>query len=336
MRIDVQGQARIAHATLTEALERDWHDPAHDIDIVRVRLADLEPRTELEAAGFLVKPSWINWMAPLTDSAAAFQQRLSTKERKSHRYAARTAEKSGIELHVLPSVGEEDVHTFLDLYDQRIAAMSSGVNYARRQERHLLRHLDTLLGVFAHADGVLVGGCLGRLRPDQSLVHLQFSAVTDTARQSMLARLMYMAAFDAARERGYTWASLGNDPSLLGHTAQPGLFGFKARLGFVPIPTQTLPPKVTGDEAELVVRMRALAKPSLSIAYHGHQPAPSQEGLPASLPLRAVLYSAEPDPPQPVWLPSSPLPLEYRLVDALTERQRQPPATTSMPRDPRS
>lgn len=314
MRIDTKENARIALASVEEALERDWHDPASDLDIVRVRLTNLARREELEAAGFLVKPSWVNWMAPLTASATAFRERLPSKERKSHRYAARTAENSGIELRVLPAVGEQDVHDFLGLYDRQIAGMAHGVNHARRQERRLLHDLSTLLGVFAYADGTLAGGCLGWLRSGQSLIQLRFSAVADAARQGMLSRLMYMAAFDAARERGCAWASLGNDPSLLGHTAQPGLFGFKARLGFVPVPTQTLPPQVTGDEAELVVRMRALAQPSLSIAYHGTEPVPSQEGLPPSLPLRAVLLSAVPDPPEPAWLPRSPIPVTHRVV----------------------
>lgn len=314
MRIDTRDKARIALASVDEALDRDWRDPAADIDIVRVRLANLARREELEAAGFLVKPSWVNWMAPLTASATDFQARLPSKERKSHRAAARTAANSGIELRVLPAVGERDLHDFLRLYDRQIAGMAHGVNHARRQERHLLHHLTTLLGVFAYADGTLTGGCLAWLRSEPSMIQLRFSAVTDAARQGMLSRLMYLAAFDAARERGFVWASLGNDPSLLGHTAQPGLFGFKSRLGFVPVPTQTLPPQVTGDEAELVVRMRALAQPSLSIAYHGTEPVPSQEGLPPSLPLRAVLVSGVPNPPEPAWLPRSPLPVAHRVV----------------------
>ncbi|MEE4541306.1 GNAT family N-acetyltransferase [Streptomyces sp. V4-01] len=322
MRIDTRENARIAVVGVQEALDRNWHDPACDVDIVRARLADLGRRAELEAAGFLVKPSWVNWLAPLTDSAAAFQARLPSKERKSHRYAARTAESGGITLRVLPTVGEQDLRDFLLLYDRQIAGMAHGVNHARRQERHLLRHLDTLLGVFAFADGALIGGCLGWLRPEQSLIQLRFSAVADAARQGMLSRLMYLAAFDAARERGCTLASLGNDPSLLGHTAQPGLFGFKARLGFTPVPTQTLPPQVTGDEAELVVRMRALAQPSLSIAYHGAETAPILEGLPASLPLRAVLLSAAPDPQEPAWLPRSPIPVTRRVVGEAQESLR--------------
>jgi hypothetical protein len=315
MRIDTRENARIALASVAEALDRDWHDPALDIDIVRVRLTDLARREELEAAGFLVKPSWISWLAPLTASATAFQARLPAKERKSHRYAARVAENSGIVLRVLPAVGEQDLQDFLRLYDRQIAGMAHGVNHARRQERHLLRHLSTLLGVFAYADGTLTGGCLGWLRPEQSMVQLRFSAVADAARQGMLSRLMYTAAFDAARERGFAWASLGNDPSLLGHTAQPGLFGFKARLGFAPVPAQTLPPQVTGDEAELVVHMRALAQPSLSVAYRGTEPVPSQEGLPPSLPLHAVLLSAVPNASEPAWLPRSPIPVTHRVVD---------------------
>jgi hypothetical protein len=130
---------------------------------------------------------------------------------------------------------------------------------------------------------------------------------------------MYTAAFDAARDQGLRWVSLGNDPTLFGHTVAPGLFGFKARLGFVPIPTQALFPGTAGDEAELVVHLRRLADPSLSIAYGATEAVPSQEGLPASPPLHAVVLSAVPNPPEPAWLPRCPIPVTHRVISSLPD-----------------
>ncbi|WP_200260320.1 GNAT family N-acetyltransferase [Streptomyces sp. HSG2] len=307
---------KIVQVSVGEALERDWSDPSLDIDIVKVRLTTLEHQRELEAAGFLVKPTWVNWIAPLLDSESDFLERLHFKERQSIRQARCGAEAKGIKWVTLPEVTSSDLEAFLELYDRQVARMVRGVNYARRQQRQMLRNLDSLLAVYAYADDGLVGGCLGWLRPDQSMVQLRFSAFEDSARQGMLSRVVYMAVLDAARSRGFTWGSLGNDPSLFGHTAQPGLFRFKARLGFTPIPTQAIPPQVTGDEAELVVRMSTLADPSISLAYDGDKPAAGSDGLPKAIPLRAVQYSSSEESPQSSWLSSCPISVECRRIAA--------------------
>ncbi|MFV0133842.1 GNAT family N-acetyltransferase [Streptomyces sp. HMX87] len=311
---DDRSGVTIAQVSIDEALGRDWSDPSLDIDIVKVRLTALEHRRELEAAGFLVKPAWVNWVAPLLASEPEFLSRLPLKERQSVRQAARRAEENGIKLVVLPEVTGHDLRDFLALYDRQVARMDRGVNYARRQQRQLLRHPDKLLAVHAYAGDRLVGGCLGWLRLDQSMVQLRFSAVEEGARQGMLSRVLYMAALEAARRRRLTWASLGNDPSLFGHTAQPGLFRFKARLGFRPIPTQAVPPRVTGDEAELILRMRGLAEPSISLAYDGDEQTRCADGLPEAIPLRAVRYSGSEEPPVASWLSGSPVPVECRRV----------------------
>ncbi|MFB7258683.1 GNAT family N-acetyltransferase [Streptomyces nojiriensis] len=311
---DQRSGVKIAQVSVDEALGRDWSDPLLDIDIVKVRLTALEHQRELEAAGFLVKPTWVNWVAPLLASESDFLGRLPLRERQSVRQAARRAEGNGIELVVLPRVTAHDLQDFLELYDRQIARMEHGVNYARRQQRQLLRHPDSLLAVYAYAGDRLVGGCLGWLRLDQSMVQLRFSAVEDVGRQGMLSRVLYMAAMEAARRRSLTWASLGNDPSLFGHTAQPGLFRFKARLGFRPIPTQAIPPRVTGDEAELILRMRALAEPSISLAYVGDEPTLCADGFPEAIPLRVVRYSSCEEPPAASWLSGSPVPVECRWV----------------------
>ncbi|MEU2900437.1 GNAT family N-acetyltransferase [Streptomyces sp. NPDC001273] len=311
---DHRSGVKMARVSVDVALSRDWSDPSLDIDIVKVRLVSLEHRRELEAAGFLVKPTWVNWVAPLLGSESDFLSRLPRKEKQSVRQAARRAEEDGIKLVVLPEVTAQDLRDFLALYDRQVARMDRGVNYARRQQRQLLRHPDNLLAVHAYVGDRLVGGCLGWLRLDQSMVQLRFSAVEDGARQGMLSRMLYMAALEAARRRRLTWASLGNDPSLLGHTARPGLFRFKARLGFRPIPTQAIPPRVTGDEAELILRMRGLTEPSISLAYDGDEPMRCADGLPEAIPLRAVQYSGSEEPSAVSWLSCSPVPVECRRV----------------------
>jgi hypothetical protein len=78
-----------------------------------------------------------------------------------------------------------------------------------------------------------------------------------------------------AREAGLAYVSLGNDPALFGHVVQPGLFDFKTRMGFTPVPSEVLDPSLAGEFADRVLSLRSLADPSLFVTwgrYRGNPP----------------------------------------------------------------
>ena len=198
------------------------------------------------------------------------------------------------------------IERFLELYDQQIDRMVNGVGYARKLARQIRDQRAGLLGVFAHDGDALVGGCLNWRDPARSQVRMRFSAVEPGGRQGGLVRALYLRAFQAARELGYPTMSLGVDPSLYGHTVQPGLLTFKSRLGFVPGPAAPTVPGRSGDEADLYRRLGPLADPAVVLAHPAG--AAGGDGL-----LRAVVLSPDPECALPL-LATGRSEVERRLV----------------------
>ncbi|MFJ4823662.1 GNAT family N-acetyltransferase [Streptomyces bacillaris] len=257
----------VAELTIEEALASGgpWRGP--DVDLLRV--SDPHPRDQarLTAAGFIVKPSWVNWVAPLRDSEADFLGALSANERRKVRRGLELAASAGLRVEVRPELEEGPLEEFLSVYEEQVAGMRNGVNLARGEQRSLLDRPGSHIGVFVYEGSRMVGGCVCRVRAEDSLLQLRYVATADIDQRGSLTRALYMAAFQAGRDLGCTRMSLGNDTSLYGHVTSPGLYEFKKRLGFTPRPSETVDPGLGGDEADRFVSLRALTDPSLLLAY---------------------------------------------------------------------
>jgi hypothetical protein len=257
----------VAEFTTEEALAAagPWRGP--DVDLLRV--IDPHPRDQarLTAAGFIVKPSWVNWVAPLRDSEAEFLGALSSNERRKMRRGLELAASAGLHVEIRSELEEGPLEEFLSVYEKQVAGMRNGVNLARGEQRSLLDQSGSHIGVFAYEGSRMVGGCVCRLRAEDSLLQLRYVATADVDKRGALTRALYMAAFRAGRDMGCTRMSLGNDTSLYGHITSPGLYEFKKRLGFTPLPSQTVDPGLGGDDADRFVSSRALTDPSLLLAY---------------------------------------------------------------------
>ncbi|MBT2365565.1 N-acetyltransferase [Streptomyces sp. ISL-10] len=292
---------RIASVDVGEALDRNWWEWAWQgeppADVIRVENPAPEVWPALEEAGFITKPGWVNWQAELRDSEDAFLAALSGSERRNIRLGRRFAAEHGIKAVVERGPSATSLEAFLEMYDAQITAMRNGIPYARRQQKDILRDRDCYVGVFAYHNARMVGGCLCQIRADQAMLQLRFAAAEPSARGGRLQRAVYMDAFQAARDLGLSRMSLGNDPTLYGHIADPGLFGFKSRLGFVPVPSHLIDPDIGGTEADLILSMNALADPSLLLAYAHTQPpqTPRPDGPTTRPPLRLVVLTARTD-----------------------------------------
>lgn len=120
------------------------------------------------------------------------------------------------------------------------------------------------------------------------MVRIRFSAVTPEWRSASLARTLYFSAMRTAREKGYKWVSLGDEPNLYGHVAKAGLFRFKAAMGFECVPSRDNHDPRGRDVADLVLNLDNLCDPCLVLAY-------SPDGVDGEL--SAHLFSAtEQDP----------------------------------------
>jgi hypothetical protein len=264
---------RVVECGVESALECDWWNGsvAEVADVVRVRTPPVGRWPALLASGFTVKPTWVSWGAPLRATQEEFVGRLSPKEQRNIRDGERYVRTQGLRVYVEHPLTALSLEKFLDLYDTQVAVMAHGVPYARRLRQRMLDAADSFLLVAAHGNDGMAGGCVCALRPDQDVARIAFAAARPVARRAMLTRVLYMVAAEAARSAGFAWISLGSDPTLFGHVAKPGLFTFKSRLGFVPVPLQWLDraDEDAYDEAELVLSLSALTDPTLALSYAG-------------------------------------------------------------------
>lgn len=257
----------VAEISTDEALHGGGDWGGLDIDLLRVCRPRPQDQALLVEAGFVVKPSWVNWVAPLRDSEADYLGALTKKQQRNVRWGLDFVASAGLRTRFHHPLEEKPLEEFLRIYEEQVATMRNGLNLARGEQRSFLDEADSHLGVFAYDGSRMVGGCVGWLRPDASLFQLRYMAAAPDSRRGALTRALYMAAFRAGRELGCTRMSLGNDPSLYGHVTAPGLYQFKKRLGFTPLPSQTVDPGVGTDEADRFVSLRALTHPSLLLAY---------------------------------------------------------------------
>jgi GNAT superfamily N-acetyltransferase len=262
------GNLRVLTVDLAEALHGRWRARTADVDVVRVRDVPPHAGAELRAAGFAVTSMFLTWAAALRESEEEFVARLAAKQQRSIRDSRRTADRSGTRIQAVPMTAAA-LEEFLAVYEDQVGRMPTGVAFARQRQGHLLADTAAHRLITARQDGVLVGGCVCRLHKDFAMIRISFAATRPDARAAGLTRAMYMAAAQHGRDLGLDWISLGSDPSLYGALTQPGLFAFKARLGFVPIPTRCFDPGDPGavDIAQAVLTMRALTDPALLLSY---------------------------------------------------------------------
>lgn len=117
-----------------------------------------------------------------------------------------------------------------------IGAMRHGWLVASENREKLLSARDRHFLVRAAIEGDFAGTCVCEMSSADSLVRLKYSAATDDGKTIGLVRLMYLEMLAEARRMKFEKDGLGIDSNLFGHIVKPGLFGFKARLGFTPNP----------------------------------------------------------------------------------------------------
>jgi len=261
----------VATVNLDEAEQHAWKEADVPVDIVRLADSDSLDEATLARLGFVARPHWINWCAPVRDSATEFEAALSGAERRNIRLGRRFVQDEGLHVGVRVGLTPELVDEFLVLYDRQIETMPRGKNFARRWRDRLLAAGHEHVSVCVYEGTRMIVGSLWWIRPEQSVLQLRFSAASVDARLSRVMRVAYVEAFHFARESGLAFASLGNDPSLFGHVVQPGLFTFKSRFGFAPVPSQVLAPHLAGEHADMFLTLRSLSDPALVVTWGRHR-----------------------------------------------------------------
>lgn len=278
--IDENG-LRVAVVSVDEAVGRDWTADPFAADLIRVTDPDHSDLAALTDARFVLTPSWITWLAGPGPDEETFLAQLNKCERSSMRQSRRDVRDRGLVLTVSPALNERTFDDFMKLYTEQIACMRNGVLFAARWRETLLAQPDHFFAVRAtEPDGTPAGICICADRPDDIAVRVAFAAQAAAERaRGRLVRAMYLTAFQEARDRRRALVSLGSDPSLYGHIAQPGLFRFKARMGFRPVPTRFLDTQEP-DRSELVLSLARLSEPTLLVGYAAPPPRDHPGGLP--------------------------------------------------------
>lgn len=250
-----------------ELADRPWLAGTEPVDVVRVVAPPAGARADLDALGFIHKPDFLCWRAELGRDEPEFLSRLETKARQDVRRARARAE-AALRLEVHDGLMPEVLDPFLTLYRERVETMTYGITIACAQRDRLLgAQGEKYYAVLATDAGELAGGCVVRECPEEDAVRIRFSAVTEAWRRASLARTLYFAAMRVARDKGYRWATLGDEPNLYGHLTKAGLFPFKVAMGFECVPSQDFHDADGRDTADLVLRLDNLSGPCLIAGY---------------------------------------------------------------------
>ncbi|CAM5515082.1 GNAT family N-acetyltransferase [Streptomyces fumanus] len=270
MEIKHEAGLSVGFLTLDEALAGDWRavvppgQAAPEIDVLRVAEPSRDAWPMLRAAGFVPKPAKISWITGTGADDGEFLAKLPKGERWSIRRARRMAVEAGIRITVQDPVGPGPLGAFLEIYRARIGRMRHGIPYADSQHEQILA--EPYLAVWAYLGEQLVGGCLVVAAPDARFTKIRYSAVAERFRETALSRALYVEAVRVSRERGFTATSLGTEPNLYGHVAKAGLFSFKRRMGFEPLPSQDMG-NSGGVEADRLLRLDGLDSPALILGF---------------------------------------------------------------------
>ena len=277
-----------------QALNGDWRAHLGAVDVVRVQDPPADRWKQLAAAGFFLKPQVVTWRAATT-SDEEFLSRLSRKDRQNIRTARRSAEATGLSLKICP-VDSGLLDRFLPLYEAQIAAMRHGRTVATEHRDQILADAENYFAVCLWDGDRLIAACLSVQSADRNEVRARFSAVTPSESQTGLARMLYLEVVSVARERGFSWVSLGSDPNLYGHMAKPGLFGFKNRLGFTAMPSHVIDPGSGSDQADRVIGFHSITDPSFLLAYATHTSGRPERGTKLQLELFSSQAHVDPRP----------------------------------------
>jgi hypothetical protein len=281
----------VAVVDVDEALSGDWQEHRDAVDVVRVQDPPRSQWAALAAAGFLPKPQVVNWRATTGSCEEEFLSGLARKDKQNIRIARRRATASGLTFTVR-GVDAGLMADFLPLYEAQVARMMHGWFAATEHQERVLAEAENYFAVCAWDGDVLVGASINHQSRERDEVRARFSAVVADQRQASLARVMYLEVVRIARERGFAAVSLGSDPNLYGHLVKPGLFSFKSRLGFVPVPSHLVDPGSGSDQADRVVGFRAITDPSFVLTY-----ARGADGQPTRGSALALdMYTSDPTP----------------------------------------
>lgn len=257
---------RVGVCDWEDALEGKWRSQMAGLDVVRVPAPPPDVWSRLRDQGFVCKPDRVSWYASSGSDDAEFRSRLSKNDRQNLRTAESVVTRAGVNFTVARKITAPLLDEFFRVYEPQVEGMRRGFNVARPQRDLVLEGAFCML-VARDPAGELVGATVCEESEIDSSLRIRFSTVLPEWRTRSLARVMYVRAAGIARDLGRPTVTCGTDFNLYGHIVEPGLYSFKARLGFTPVAPHHKVASDRSDEADLVLRLDDLAEPSLIVSY---------------------------------------------------------------------
>ncbi|MEV4709534.1 hypothetical protein [Actinoplanes sp. NPDC049316] len=246
---------------LRESISRPPSEVIHAVQLEMTATDWLEPGDE----GLLLRPTWIQWVAPVDHGAIDLISRQS--KRRSHRTRVAVKALDAMDVQMSGPIDEKLFDEWAHLYQAQVESMRFGHDIAIRNRSSLLAADSDLFLIAWRENGRMVCGMIARFDPARSALVTRFSAVAASHRSSELPRAMYAKLADIAAQRGARWLSAGNDINFFATVCSPGLAAFKMRLGFRPVPADLLGNSSCRTVAEVVTSTAGLNLPVLRFGY---------------------------------------------------------------------
>lgn len=218
--------------------------------------------------GFAAKPTWISWVARVSDGVGTLLASQSSRERRRSRKAQEAF--TGLDIRVHEEIDPDLYDRWLAIYTSMVDGMEHGLNIAADSRDDILKPGSRHLMATVERDGELVGGWVMFDVPRHDMFRMRFAAFEPTLRELGAARSAILLTADWTRDRKRALLSLGNDINFYSNVLKPGLLHFKTRLGFHPTPTNLLPPDVGEMVFELVECLDGVSP--LALAYIDDDP----------------------------------------------------------------
>jgi hypothetical protein len=185
-----------------------------------------------EAQGYFEKPQKLTWRLPIR----SFDDHLENLDSKGrNRLKSKLAKSAAVSMKLTP-LTTENFKIFYELYKQGVLAKERGrqtLSFDWADKKDSLSQYQLLL--YRTGSGKqIIGGAIIKSDPGLLLVTIAYAAYLPDSRPHDLGVRTFVEVMKHAMDKGYSELSHGQDSNLYGHYLSPGLFEFKAGLGFTP------------------------------------------------------------------------------------------------------
>jgi hypothetical protein len=203
------------------------------VDLIRVASPGRSDRAILhEDRGYFEKSEKLTWRMPVS-SFDDYLASLNSKDRS--RIKSKLSKSETVSAQWKP-LTVSNFKTFYDLYERSVLSKERGRQALDPDWAEKKRSLQPykLLLYRSGPGGQAIGGAIIKTDPNLLLVTIAYAAYLPEARSHDLGVRTFAEALKHAKANSYQELSHGYDSNLYGHYLSPGLFEFKAGLGFMP------------------------------------------------------------------------------------------------------